>query len=73
MKNKKLLGAILSALVFILCYGIILGILFLVEVPFVLSFIFIAIFGIPFIGIIMALYSRIIEINNGEEEEAKKY
>ena len=73
MKNRKILGAILSALVFILYYGIILGILFVVEVPLVLSLIFIAIFGIPLIGIIMALYSRIIEINNGEEEEAKKY
>ena len=30
-------------------------------------------FGIPLVGIIMALYSRILEIQGGEEEEAKKY
>ena len=79
MKNKKLLGAILSALVFILYYGIIFGGIFLFEIlypkemPLVLFFILIVLFGIPLVGIIMALYSRILEIQGGEEEEAKKY
>ena len=79
MKNKKLLGAILSALVFILYYGMVLGILLVVEllypgeIPLFVFLILISLFGIPLVGIIAALYSRILEIQSGEEEEAKKY
>ncbi len=79
MKDKKKFGAILSALIFILYFGVAFGIVFISgllypgEIPFFVYLILITLFGIPFIGILIALRSRIQEINSGEEEESLKY
>ena len=79
MKDKKILGAVLSAFIFILYFGIAFGIVFITgllypgEMPFFVYIILITLFGIPFIGILIALHSRIQEINSGEEEESLKY
>ncbi len=78
MNKKKLLGAILSG-GFIIIY---FGALFLLftylgittkDIPLPLFIVMIIFLLIPLIGIIIALISRIEEINNGEEEESKKY
>ena len=77
--NKKLLGAVLSSIFFIVYLAMLISLLVytqLTEVDKMPTCIFIfllVIFGVPFIGIIYALYSRVNEIHNGEEEKAKKY
>ena len=78
MNKKKIIGAILSGGFVILYYGTIF-VLFTsiglkakdISLPiFIIMSIFIL---IPLIGIIISLISRIKEIKNGEEEEARKY
>ena len=74
-KKKKILGAVLSSLIF--------GILFLIPtIVFIVMgyvdhskilFLFSLLFLIPFIAIIVNLIKRIEEINGGEEDEASKY
>ena len=71
--NKKLFGAVLSAIFFIAYFG---GLLLLFtaagiiskDVPLPLFLLFIVILAVPLVGIY-----RIREIKGGEEEEAKKY
>ena len=78
MNRKKLFGAIASAAVFIVYFGIIFLVFFAAGVStgdlpisiFILVCFFLL---IPLIGIIAALISRIEEIKSGEEEEAEKY
>lgn len=78
MNKKKLLGAILSGGISILYFGM-LFILFTglgistKDIPWPLFIIMILFLLAPLIGIIVALISRIEEINGGEEEESKKY
>ena len=78
MNKKKLWGAILSALAFILYFGLLLAIFTVAGIttqdlplPFFILVIFFL--TIPLVGITVALILRIKEIKNGEEEEAKKY
>ena len=77
--NKKLVGAVLSSIFFIVYLAMVISLLVytqLTEVdkmPIGIFIFLLFIFCIPFIGIIYALYSRVDEIHKGEEEEAKKY
>ena len=77
--NKKLLGAVLSSIFFIVYLAMLISLLVytqLTEVDKMPTGIFIfllVIFGVPFISIIYALYCRVNKIHNGEEEKAKKY
>ncbi len=79
MNKRKLLGAVLAGGFVILYYGLLLifisntGLFTDKDVPLLFIFIILFAFCIPIIGVSMALVSRIKEIKNGEEEEAKKY
>ncbi len=78
-KGKKILGAILSSLIFSAFF------LFLVftisyfqfteadKMPWVVYFVLMGIMSLPIIGMFSNLVARIIEINGGEEDEASKY
>lgn len=76
---KKMLGAILSSLLFGLFYLFFAGVIIYLQITEsekipTLFFIFILIFLlIPFLAIIVNLFSRIKEIKGGEEDEASKY
>ena len=78
MNHKKLWGAIISGGVFILYFGLLFGLFFFSgiltgDIPFPLFVLLVIFLMIPLFGISYALFSRIQEIKNGEEEEAKKY
>ena len=74
----KILGAIISACIFILYFGFVFTMIFYTgvttgEIPMFSFILLLIVFAIPFIGMIVALWMRIREILSGEEEEAKKY
>ena len=76
--NKKLIGAILSALAFIIYYGVLFFIFVYASiqdgnVPIPIFIIFIVFLLIPMVGVSAAFILRIQELKNGEEEEASKY
>lgn len=77
--NKKLWGAFLSGIVFIVYLAMIISLLVYAQatgtekMPVGIFIYLLVAFSIPFVGIIYALYSRVNEIHKGEEEEAKKY
>ncbi len=78
MRKKRLLGAVLSGCFFLLYFGGLLCLfffsgLFTGDVPLSIFIIFSVVLAIPFFGVLLALYYRIREIQNGEEDEAKKY
>ena len=75
---KKLLGAILSALVFIAIFIYFIYIFYqgsvaTGEVPMFMFLFILIFFVVPLVGVVIALIYRIQEILEGEEEEAKKY
>ena len=77
--KKKLLGAIIPGIIIIAYLALVLFVVIFSQMSAVEKmpvgvFIYLLIaLCIPFIGIIAALFLRIREIENGEEEEAKKY
>ncbi len=77
--NKKILGAVLSGIVFIIYLAVIITFIVYVQltsfekIPLGVFVYLLFALLIPFIGIIYALYSRVGEIIRGEEEESKKY
>ena len=78
MNTKKLLGAILSGIVFILYFGLLIFFFTMAEIltgdlPFLVYVILTFFLLLPLVGIVTALVLRIQEIRGGEEEEAKKY
>ena len=75
---KKLLGAILSAFVFIALFVYFIYIFYqgsvvTGDVPMFMFLFILIFFVIPLVGVVVALIYRIQEILEGEEEEAKKY
>ena len=78
-KKKKSLGALLAGILVILYFGFFLfvtisaGLFTDPEIPKFVIIIILFAFLLPVIGVIIALVSRMREINSGEEEEAKKY
>ena len=78
MNHKKLWGAILSGIVFIVYFGLLIFFFTMAEVltgdlPFLVYAIMTFFLLLPLVGIVTALVLRIQEIRGGEEEEAKKY
>jgi len=71
--NKKIIGAVISALIIILIYG---SIFLFVLNDAILSYDFLfvlIIVGSIILGVVISLIGRIKEIKSGEEEESKKY
>ena len=78
MNKKKLWGAIISGLIFIIYFGVLFLLftftgIFTGDIPFPIFIIMMTFLFIPLVGIVLALVFRVREINNGEEEESKKY
>lgn len=78
MNKKKLLGALLSGGISIIYFGTLLFIFTSLgintkDIPLPIFILIVLFLLMPLIGIIIALISRIKEISNGEEEQAKKY
>ena len=78
MNKKKLLGALLSGEISIIYFGTLLFIFTSLgintkDIPLPIFILIVLFLLMPLIGIIIALISRIKEISNGEEEQAKKY
>ncbi len=79
MKSKKILGAVCAGFGIILYYGLIIGIVLYAEfsssdkMPMIVLCILLGLIGIPLCGVLYSMISRVKEIQNGEEEEAKKY
>ena len=74
-KKKKIIGAVLSSLIFGLFF-LITAIVFIVMgyvEHLMIFYLFSLLFLIPFIAIVVNLIKRIEEINGGEEDEASKY
>ncbi len=78
-KTKKILGAVLSSLIFgALFVALLVAITYIMfftqsEMPLVAYLILVFVLGMPLVGIIVNLVARIKEINGGEEDEASKY
>ena len=71
--NKKIIGAVISALIIILIFeSIFLFVLNDVILSYDLLFVLIII-GSIILGVAISLIGRIKEIKSGEEEESKKY
>lgn len=79
LKMKKIMGAILSSLIFSIFFLFVIGLLIFCQMnevdrmPWPLFFFSLSFFVIPLIGIIYNLISRIKEILGGEEDEASQY
>lgn len=77
--TKKIIGALISSLVFASFFLFILGILTYFQftendpMPMILYSFFVFVLGIPIVGAIYNLIIRIKEIKGGEEDEASKY
>ncbi len=76
-KTKKILGAVLSSLlfggVFLFLMGLFTYFWFMGDIPLVYFILLLFMVGSPFIAIVVNLVKRIQEINGGEEDEASKY
>lgn len=76
---KKIRGAIISSVVFILFFLFLISLITYFQItevekmPMVLYMFFIGMFVIPMISVIINLITRIKEIKGGEEDEASKY
>lgn len=76
---KKINGAIISSIVFIIIFIFFAGLITYFQLtetekmPMALYIFFIAMFIIPTISVIINLITRIKEIKGGEEDEASKY
>ena len=77
--REKIMGALLSSLLFMGVFGGIMIMFTYLEftqeeaLPLAVYFILMAILLVPFLGIIINLIKRIQEIKGGEEYEARKY
>ena len=77
--REKIMGALLSSLLFMGVFGGIMIMFTYLEftqeeaLPLAVYFILMAILLVPFLGIIINLIKRIQEIKGGEEDEASKY
>lgn len=79
-KSKKILGAVLSSITFSAVFIFLLVLITVIQItqaddrlPWIAYGIIMAILGLPVIGIVGNLISRIYEILGGEEDEASKY
>lgn len=79
-KKKKIMGAIISSLIFSIFFIFMIGIFVYFQVfsgeeqiPWIIFWGLIIIFGTPLFGIFYNLVLRIKEIVGGEEDEASKY
>lgn len=78
-QTKKINGAIISSIVFIIFFIFFAGLITYFQLtetekmPMALYIFFIAMFIIPTISVIINLITRIKEIKGGEEDEASKY
>ena len=77
--KKKILGAVLSSLVYILFIAIYLGLIIYFQItetdkmPAFIFVLLVIVLSVPIIGIISNLIMRINEIKSGEEEKSSKY
>ena len=77
--TKKIQGAVISSVVFILLFMFFIGLITYFQItevekmPIILYIFVIGMFVVPIIGIVINLISRIKEIKGGEEDEASKY
>lgn len=78
-KTKKIIGAVISSVLFGSVFLFIIGIITYFQctepknMPWFIYGFIILVLGVPLLGIIVNLVSRIKEINGGEEDEASKY
>ncbi len=78
-KRKKIMGAVMSSLIFSLLFIFLAGIISYFQItevdkmPWILFAFLMFIFCFPIIGIVVNLVKRIKEIEGGEEDEASKY
>ena len=78
-QTKKINGAIISSIVFIIFFLFFAGLITYFQltetekIPMALYIFFMAMFIIPTISVIINLITRIKEIKGGEEDEASKY
>ncbi|MCI9233881.1 MAG: MerR family transcriptional regulator [Bacilli bacterium] len=78
-KTKKIIGAIISSFLFGIFFLFLIGMVTYFQwaepksMPWLIYAFIVLILGIPLLGIIINLISRIKEINGGEEDEASKY
>jgi len=78
-KTKKIVGAITSSFLFGSFFLFLIGIITYFQctesqnIPWLIYAFIILILGVPLLGIIVNLMSRIKEIKGGEEDEASKY
>lgn len=80
MKNKKkIIGAVLSSLVYVSFIAIYLGLIIYFQItetekiPTFFFILLVTVLLVPIVGIIINLIMRINEIKNGEEEKSSKY
>lgn len=78
-KCKKIIGAIISSIVFLMFFGSLIGVISYFQftesdaIPLPIYLFLIMLLGIPFISMLYNLLIRIKEIIGGEEDEASKY
>lgn len=78
-KKKKIVGAILSSIIFSMLFMFIGGMITYFQfteaekIPWILYMFLMVIFLFPIVSIVYNLVIRIKEINEGEEDEASKY
>ena len=78
-KKKKILGAVISSLIFSLLFLFLIGIITYFQVteedkmPVILYAFFVFVMVLPILGVVYNLIIRIKEIRKGEEDEASKY
>ncbi len=78
-KSKKIVGAVISSLIFGSFFIFLVGIISYFQftevekMPWIVYIVLMVILCFPLVGMIVNLVSRIKEINGGEEDEASKY
>jgi len=78
-RKKKIIEAIISSAIFSLIFIFFIWLFTYLQmtevekIPWALYVFLILLFGLPIIGIVVNLITRIKEINGGEEDEASKY
>lgn len=77
--KKKILGAVISSLVFSLFFIFLIGLISYFQItenekiPWLVYMFLIVLFGFPILSVAVNLFRRIKEIKGGEEDEASKY
>ncbi len=78
-KTKKIVGAVISSFLFGAFFLFLIGMISYFQftepknMPWLIYLFIIAVLGVPLLGMVVNLISRIKEINGGEEDEASKY